>query len=179
MGKTRTMKTKARFIAVLTAVLMVFVMMPLVAFGEESPAGGNRSVDNYNLWIGGEQVTSENLSGEGNDEDKGTWTFTPAQGDDPATLTLNNYHYKSTATAVDDNAYYAIKSDINGLVIRLAGDSTIKSTTLTNHTTGIYTSKSLEIADDPLTSGEGSLDLSVVCGFKRPTTISGIYIYGR
>ena len=41
-----------------------------------------RAIVYYDLWVGGTQVTSENLSGDG-------WSYTPSKDGKPATLTLN------------------------------------------------------------------------------------------
>ena len=51
----------------------------------------------YRMWIGDRQVSSANLSGEG-------WTFTPAVGDDPAVLALNNYSYAGKGVIVNMKA---------------------------------------------------------------------------
>ena len=61
-------------------------------------------VTKYDLWVGGEQVTSENLSGVGNVGDKGTWTYEPGSN----TLTLNGYHYTGTGYKIGiySNAIY-------------------------------------------------------------------------
>ena len=51
----------------------------------------------YRMWIGDRQVSSANLSSEG-------WTFTPAVGDGPAVLALNNYSYTGKGVIVNMKA---------------------------------------------------------------------------
>ena len=62
---------KKRLLKVLLVCCMVLTMMPTTAFA---------ATQNYNLWIGGERVTSDNLSGDG-------WKFEPETN----TLVLNGF----------------------------------------------------------------------------------------
>ncbi len=62
---------KKRLLRVLLMCCMVLTMLPTTAFA---------ATQNYNLWIGGDRVTSENLSGDG-------WKFEPETN----TLVLNGF----------------------------------------------------------------------------------------
>ena len=62
---------KKRLLRVLLMCCMVLTMLPTTAFA---------ATQNYNLWIGGERVTSDNLSGDG-------WKFEPETN----TLVLNGF----------------------------------------------------------------------------------------
>ena len=190
---------KAKAVAILTAFLMVFAMMPLVAFGEETPEeenpagdpvyeeteeglesetvaegaavnneeqtfsakGDTKDVIEYNLWVGTERVTSENLSGEGNAGKRGTWTFTPANGDDPATLTLEDFTYEGKGYARTALNWL----DSEKLTILLKGTSTITFSigswdpNSSRDLYGIYSTGSLEIKDDSVSDGVGQLNV--------------------
>ena len=186
---------KAKAVAILTAFLMVFAMMPLVAFGEETPEeenpvyeepeeglesetvaegaavnneeqsfsakGDTKDVIEYNLWIGTERVTSENLSGEGNTGERGTWMFTPANGDDPATLTLEDFTYEGIGYTSAALSWL----DYDKLTILLKGTSTITysrenwSEFDSREAEGIFSKGSLEIKDDPVSDGVGQLKI--------------------
>jgi hypothetical protein len=65
----------------------------------------------YNLWVGGTRVTSKNMSGQG-------WSYTPASGGTPATLTLTGATISGNH---NDSAIYA-EGD---LIINVTGDSTV------------------------------------------------------
>lgn len=62
---------KKRLLSGLLMCCMVLTMLPTTAFA---------ATQNYNLWIGGERVTSDNLSGDG-------WKFEPETN----TLVLNGF----------------------------------------------------------------------------------------
>ena len=74
------------------------------------------SPDKYDLWVGGEQVTSRNLSGEG-------WSYDPSTG----TLTLNSFNYSGIGHLDDNNNCSPIYSDVaDGLTLDLKGTSTVE-----------------------------------------------------
>ena len=90
---------------ILVAILMMFAMMPMTA--------GTVHAEDYNLWVGGTQVTSDNLSGEG-------WSYDPEE----CTLTLEH------AVIEDEHIYSAGKgasiyyycSENNNLTIEVKGE---------------------------------------------------------
>ena len=93
----------------------------------------------YPLWVGGTQVTSANMSGDG-------WSYTRAEGTTPATLTLNNYIYNSGA--FQDSAICANEN----LTIELVGNNNVDSTLVEANCYAIYVSGQLTI------QGSGRLD---------------------
>ena len=133
---------KKKLLAILICLVMVVGLLPTIAFAAE----------NYNLYVDGEQFTSEKLSiacGEG------TATYDP----DTATLTLHN------ATIDNDiMANYGIKASIsNRLKIKLTGANTITRTDIGGGA-GIYSDNAVEII------GDGTLTINVT-----GDTYDGIY----
>ncbi len=133
---------KKKLLAILICLVMVVGLLPTVAFAAE----------NYNLYVDGEQFTSEKLSiacGEG------TATYDP----DTATLTLHN------ATIDNDiMANYGIKASIpNRLKIKLTGANTITRTDIGGGA-GICSDNAVEII------GDGTLTINV-----KGDTYDGIY----
>ena len=109
----------------------------------------------YDIWVGGVQVTSENMSGEG-------WSYTPAKEDTPQTLTLNDAEIKGKSIDAinDDNSYgiYA-KGDLN---LVLEGSSFVYGGKSSADSFGIYVCRA---ATDSLLptltiSGRGNLLVS-------------------
>ncbi len=91
------------------------------------------AVTEYPLWVGGEQVTSENA--EDTDGTRG-WSYTPAtEGDapEPAVLALNNYSYEGEG--YNNAAIYTNKP----LTIEVTGTNTITHTAVADKRSfGIY-----------------------------------------
>ena len=73
--------TGRKLLSILISLMMVLGLIPGMSL--TAYADGDT---NYNLWVGIEQVTSANMGDVFHD---GTVSFTPANGDTPATLTLN------------------------------------------------------------------------------------------
>ena len=111
------------------------------------------------LWVGGETVTRENLSGDG-------WSFTPKDGDTPATLTLDNYSYSGPGhqrIAVDDSSGETSEwpqsaaicyAGEDPLTLELIGTSEVTQTgndAENGESTGVFSLTDLTI------TGEGSL----------------------
>ena len=92
-------------------------------------------VKTYPVWVGGVQVTNENLSGTG-------WSYNAESN----ALTLNGYSY--SGTGYNNSAIYT-KGDLN---IVLTGENTVAITNSTGY--GIYVQGNLTIG------GEGSLNAS-------------------
>ena len=96
----------------------------------------------YNVWVGGEQVSTGSLSGEG-------WTYTPAEGDDPAILDLNNFRYEGEGALItvigSDQSEYLTSAVVfydepEPLEIRLTGENVMHQITDTTvaQAMGIY-----------------------------------------
>ena len=102
---------KKRLFGILLSLAMVLTMMPALS----QTAYANEEVTQYPLWVGGERVTSENMSGDG-------WSYTPAttgEGQTPATLTLDGYI--SNGEEYENSVIYAKEH----LTIELKGDNRI------------------------------------------------------
>lgn len=97
------------------------------------PNGGGSTTTEYDLWVGGLRVDSDNAADILGD---GSASFDPAAGE----LSLNN-------ARIDVPEGYVVESAVAGLVIRLAGDNSMSSPT----STGIYATAGLAI------EGPGSL----------------------
>ncbi len=101
------MKTNKRFLSVLLSLALMLALvrgMSLTVYAD---------TENYPVWIGGTQVTSEYHSGDG-------WSYTPATEGKDAKLTLNNYTYPG-GVGYSDAAIYAEQN----LVIELIGENKI------------------------------------------------------
>ncbi len=134
--------------AVLLAVLTAFSMLPLTAV----PA----HAQDYNLWVGGEQVTSDHLSGEG-------WSY-----DGNGTLTLTNavitesYEYTPAGFTASIYSWGLDLTIVVSGVNRLEGASVgIKTSSIQNPLT-IRGGKgdSLTIAGDTSSNGLNGIDNS-------------------
>ena len=101
-------KSKKSIISLILVLTIIFNMIPFGAF--KVYAEGET---NYNLWIGGTQVTSDNLSGEG-------WSYNPST----TTLTLNNYNYSAATTAAD--GICAVINSKSDIIINLVGTNIIE-----------------------------------------------------
>lgn len=81
-------KTRTKALSWLLSLALALSLVP--AFSLTAWAG---DVTSYGVWVGGEEVTSANLSGEG-------WNYTPANEFGlPARLTLNGYSYEGAGHA--------------------------------------------------------------------------------
>ena len=134
---------KKKLWTIFICLVMTAGLLPTVAFAAE----------NYDLYVDGEQFTSENLSiacGEG------TATYDP----DTTTLTLHN------ATIDNDiTANYGIRASIpDTLKIRLTGANTITRTDIGGGS-GIRSDNAVEII------GDGTLTINV-----KGDTYDGVYV---
>jgi len=109
---------------------VIFATVPLddsnsITFGYNLTVTNNAI--SYGLTVAGVEVTSDNFSAITGEYIQGTVSFTPAEGNDPATLTLNN------ATIVveqgdEPNEFPCISySGSNNLTIKLIGDNTVEN----------------------------------------------------
>ena len=149
--------TKKRLFGILLSLAMAMGLMLAMS----ATAWASDPVTEYDLWVGGVQVTSENASdvlgaadGEG-----ATVTFTPANGTYPATLTLSGAnittgHYDSTSW------YYG------GIIYEGSTPLTIKLASGTNNTVDVSESDKVRNCgiyckdDSPVNltiTGEGSM----------------------
>jgi len=153
---------RKKILGMLLVVCMVFTMLPATAFAFES----------YNVWVGGTQVTSVNDSGVG-------WSYTPADGETPQTLTLTNANITTWGSFVDKpvadmTSLFGIYAQ-EALNIVLIGDNTVdisSSSTTTGYNSAVY------VAGNIVITGSGSL--TAKGGSINSTTnyqSSGIYSY--
>ena len=113
----------------------------------------------YGVWVGGEEVTSANLFGEG-------WSYTPAtEFGWPACLTLNGYSYEGTGHAGNGNTFSGAIYAEQDLEIKLDGGS---SNSVISAGNDAATSCAIYVAGKLTISGSGSLTASgpmgIVCG---------------
>lgn len=104
-----------KFLSFVLAIALVISLIPVSVFATD-----------YDLWIGGVQVTDSNLSGSG-------WSYDPSTN----TLSLNNYNYSAATAAVDGiKAGIYCKSDI---IIELTGTNSIEEASTSGaNSYGIY-----------------------------------------
>ena len=97
----------------------------------------------YNLWVGGTQVTNANAGDVLKD---GKVRFTPAEGDDPATLTLNGVE-------ITTGNNIPISSSIPDLIIEVNGENKVSG-----GGTGIESTQNFTITGEGSLQAEGSSD---------------------
>ena len=119
------MKAKKMIVPILMGVLMAFAILPMTA--------GKAHAEDYNLWVGGTPVTSDNAS---NILGNGTASYNATSN----TLTLDGASI--TGIHEDSNVY----SDIPDLTIEVKGENKLSSGRI-----GIESSQIFTI------TGEGSL----------------------
>ena len=115
------MKKSLSIILSIIMTLSVLSALPFNAFAE----------DKYNLWVGGTQVTSKNLSG--NCDGGGTWSYSGNATE--GTLTLTNAKINNAYTYtffVDNNDNANIYSNIPKLTIVLSGENSLINKTSDN-----------------------------------------------
>ncbi len=107
----------------------------------------------YDLWVGGERVTSANASDLSSIDDVGGTASYDATTN---TLTLNNATIKNNSAGTDDAAYSSIYySGTAPLIISAAGTNTIEQPTVTgDHAYGIYSN------NDLVFEGTGIVDIA-------------------
>lgn len=124
---------KSAILSLVMCLAMVFAMMPAAAFAE---------AEEQKLWVGGIQVTSETLSGDG-------WSYDDTSG----VLTLDGATINGVRTDSVGSSY-SIYSDGIDLTIHLKGASSVGSKD-TAKTTGIYVKNgSLRL------EGDGTVDIA-------------------
>ena len=138
-------------LSVLLALVMVLSLATVTAFAKSA---------GYSLWVGGTLVSDENLSGEG-------WSFTPAKGSDPATLTLNGAAI-TAGYAVGNKTYGIYYSGAEALRIELASGS---ENTVAKES-GAFTSGVYSVGEADVTiAGEGTLTTT--------GSASGVNVFGN
>ena len=143
------MKHKARTKAMSWLLSLALALSLVPAFSLTAWAG---DVTPYDVWVGGVQVTSANLSGEG-------WSYMPATdiGDFiiPASLTLNGYSYEGAGHAGNtfSGAIYA-EQDLE-IYLQVETNNSIKS----NESDDV-TSCAIYVAGNLTINGSGSLTAS-------------------
>ncbi len=159
--------TGRKLLGILLTLALILGLMPgmsLTAYAD--------GVTNYELWVGGTQVTSANASDVFDD---GKVSYTPASGTTPATLTLNNYTYSGQGHASDDNkSYYGIYSG-NALTIKVTGTNpvTVEVTDSDSTIYGLYVNGDLTIGGSGLLSVEAGVGLT-----ENSKNAYGIYCNG-
>jgi len=152
-------------LSILLAVVFCLTLFPLTAAADDPTA-----VTYYDLWVGGEQVTSAKLSGEG-------WSYSSEN----QTLTLDGYNY--TGAGHQGQTQYpecgAIYIGIPNLVLVVKGTNTVKET---GGVTGHYCSNGIVSAYGLTITGSGTLN--AIGGIPIPRSDShgqsrGIRVMGK
>ena len=138
--------------------LVMFGLLLVVCLLAVLLPGGSMKTEaatqNYNLWVCGKMVTSENLSGNG-------WSYEP----ESKTLTLNNFN-RSYRPTISDAAIYSSQK----LNLVLEGKNKVENNSKDrNQQMGIMVMGTLTI------SGEGSLEVQG----ESDTSCYGIYVSGK
>ena len=111
-----------------------------VIYAEEAQVSGEYSisfshVELYDLSVAGNRVNSINAADILGDQSSSV-SFTPAEGTNPATLTLN----KATLTVSTDGGA-AIESSLDNLIVYLVGDNTVQAQAGSQNITSFYAFK--------------------------------------
>ena len=121
-------------------------------------------VTNYPLWVGDTQVTSENLSGTG-------WSFAPADGTTPATLTLSGVTVSTRSGSFPDS-YGILWDDTAALNIVLTAD-TVNTVSPMSANYGIYSKGAVTISGTGTLTAAGSGGSGAKGIYTKGLTISG------
>ena len=163
MTATKRYRPTKESIYVLCRVMICVIAFAAFAVLQTDPAAA--AATNYNVWVGGTQVTSANCSSSK------TWTYAPAT----RTLTLNNYTYSGTGKKVtfdsEEELYVnggiCAKQDLN-LVIN--GTNKVTGTYLNDETINA----GICVKGDLTVSGSGSL--TAAGGTNNEDQSAGMYI---
>ena len=161
---------KKRIWGIVLALGLCLGLLPTAALAEGD-------VDEYNLWIGGTQVTSANADDVL--DDGGTVSFTPATENAPATLTLNNAAITVAAGNGDRiGISWKEESASKPLTINLIGDNTVTagnvnngSSVYGNYSIGVHGLTSIRI------TGAGTLTAKSGDATADSHHSYGIYLY--
>ena len=115
-------RTKRGAFALLLALCVTLGLLPALtpaaSAGEASEPSDGPSAAGYELYVGGVQITSDNLTVNGG---SGTATYDPAE----RTLTLNNYSYTGSGTNIGDKGGGIEYHGDGDLRIALVGSNSI------------------------------------------------------
>ena len=144
--------------------LLGFALALALALGLSATA----AAEEYNVWVGGVQVTSEKLSGPG-------WSYTPAADTTPATLTLNGATITGGYTINDTSSggpgvplWFAAIYAEGDLTIDVTADSTVTAPdngiVFPLNSAGIYTTGSLTVTGAYKLTATGGVAPGTTCG---------------
>ena len=133
---------KIRFFGILLGLVMVLGLIPGMCLTVKA--------ENYNIWVGDKQVTSENMSDVCSD---GKVSYTPAQGTTAAKLRLSGYNYEGEGHFDDDDLTQGAIWTGENLIIELYGTNSIKNTAYGSY--AIYSAGNLSVTGDAVLNAEG------------------------
>ena len=169
-GRRYSMKNSSvrRWIGILLVLCLTAVAFPQTA----------QAAEDYNLWIGGVQITSENkdditaaINAVKLNAASGTATFDPVTN----TLTVSDFHYVGSGYAFDllgTPSEAAVYSGLDTLQITAINANSLSHTTSSSASYGIYTAGGLAITND----SSGSLTASSCAATERSI---GIYVLDK
>jgi hypothetical protein len=144
---------RRKVLAILVSVIMVVGLLPAAAFADTT---------NYDVWVGGTQVTSDNMDDVLGD---GTVKFIPASDGELAQLVLNNATIPgAVGHAGLDTSSVGIEAYIDMEMV-LVGNNSVTAHDGENNSIAIHTKNALVI------SGDGSLTATAAKG-------KGMHSYG-
>ena len=161
-------RSNTKLVVMLTAFLMGFVMMPLIAFGDETTVSG--------LWVGDAEVTSTGpVTGTGATSGSATVSIINAGTDDETlVLELNEFNYVGEGHTYGEGSSFVTTASIcytGGLPLKinLIGENTVGQPDMS---TGGYSSSGIYSNEELIITGTGSLNVS---GGKSNEDSTGIY----
>lgn len=165
-----------RFFGVLLTVFLMVGLLTTVALADDSSP--------YGLWVGGVPVTEDNMANILVDGATGTATYTPANEDTPATLTLKDFKYEGVGHVwdnygrYDSAAIYYNSTDPLKLVLEGTNIVTNSTNSTNNYSSsyGLYASGSIEVSGTcslVVTGGESNYSYGVCVVFNNITMKSG------
>ncbi len=159
-----------KLLSLFLALALCIGLMPAVAVPVHAAS--------YDLWVGGVQVTSDNLVIDSTDNaaiTSGSATYAPAT----KTLTLNNFAFEGTGYKEPDYHYYSAiykYYDSDPLIIELIGTNSLSETGAAAHTNETYNnSYGIHTDCDVTFTGSGTLTAK---GGKASQLSEGLYING-
>ena len=132
-----------------------FIMTVIILVTAFFSADKLKASESYNILLGGEEITDENLSGNG-------WSFDP----DGYILSLTDYNYSGSGNEFAVLSYSGEKD----LIVNLSGNNTFNNNSDKDFSYGILNSGNHKI----IIQGEGTLDIALV-GSEEVQKSIGIY----
>jgi len=146
---------KKRILTILLSLAMIVSLMPMTAYADEeepTPVPTENTVEEYPVWVGGVQVTSENkgdITAAINKVTPNAASGTATYDHTTNTLMLDNFNYTGEGYLYDDWAdMYAVIFSENDLTIKIIENNTITASVATGAGNAICSWGAITITDD-------------------------------